>query len=117
MVYLNTSGNLVLAVQPSGYVTVRSPGTYADGTWHHMAATFGADRLDLYVDGVWVANNPSTAAPRSYTGYWHIGYSNLDTLPGNGNQYFAGQLSYAAIYTTTLTRGQVAQHFAAGKAV
>ncbi|WP_375423423.1 LamG domain-containing protein [uncultured Friedmanniella sp.] len=117
LVYLNTSGKLVFAVQPSAYVTVTSPASYTDGSWHLVAATFGTNGLDLYVDGVAVANNPSTAAPRSYSGYWRMGYSNLDAFTDEGSQYFTGQLSYAAVYTSALTAAQVAQHYAAGRAV
>ncbi|PSL03261.1 sialidase-1 [Haloactinopolyspora alba] len=35
----------------AGVTSVAAPGAYADGEWHHVALTRGADGVTLYVDG------------------------------------------------------------------
>lgn len=114
--YMTNAGKLVFGVYNSGVYTITSPSAYNNGAWHHTAATLSPAGLQLYVDGAQVAASTATTAAESYTGYWRIGQDNLSgwtDVPTS--QYFTGQLSYAAVYTTALTATTIAAHNRAGR--
>lgn len=99
-------GRVTWAVFDSAMRTVQSPSTYADGAWHHAAATLGPDGMKLYVDGALVGSRASTTYARGFFGYWKIGG---DSTP-SGTLNFAGDLDEVAVYKTTLPAAAVAQH-------
>src|SRR5690606_18462941 len=49
--------------------TISSPSSVAEG-WHHVAATWDASRMALYVDGSLVAQQPSPSLPTSHPYSW-----------------------------------------------
>ncbi|CAN00085.1 hypothetical protein DOU17_01205 [Clavibacter michiganensis subsp. michiganensis] len=77
-----------------------------------MSPTAG---MTLWLDGRQVAANTSFRAAENTTGWWRIGYDNLDTWPAAGNRYFTGSMRYAAVYSTTLTATQIQNHYNAGR--
>ncbi len=113
-IYLRDSGQLTFGIFAGSAVTVTSPLSYTNGSWHHVAATFGATNGErLYVDGALVASNSSPGTPQSYTGYWRWGGDNL----GGGwparptSDYVNSDLDEIAIYPTELSAQQVAWHY------
>ena len=64
-VWLTPSGQIDFGVYTGQTVTVQSPGSYNDGSWHFMVATQGPDGMHLYVDGQQVASGPTTEARRT----------------------------------------------------
>ncbi|CAQ02869.1 LamG domain-containing protein [Clavibacter sepedonicus] len=116
--YVNTAGQLVFGVytQAAGIMTVTSPGVVTDGAWHHVVSTMSPTAgMTLWLDGVAVAANSTYRTAESTTGWWRIGYDNLDTWPGAGSRYFAGSMRFAAVYSTALTGQQVRNHYNAGR--
>lgn len=99
------------------YQTLTSPSAVTDGKWHYVAATMSSSAgMTLYVDGKTVASNAAYTAASSYSGYWRIGYDNLNGWPGApSDYYFTGSLRYVAAYTSALTAAQIANHYAAGQ--
>ena len=73
----------------SGGIDVRSPGTYADGLWHSVAAVRQGDNLLLYVDGQLVnqktgaaGKSPDNASPLVIGAHEHFGKAPDNALAG-----------------------------------
>lgn len=115
-VYMTNSGQLIFGTNPGTKQTATSASSYNNGAWHHLAATFGAAGMKLYVDGAQVATNANTTA-QNMTGYWRFGYDNLAawTSPPTSN-YFAGTLDEAKIYNRQLSANEVLNEYNAGAA-
>ena len=107
-VYMTNSGQLVFGVFPGSIYTVSTPRAYNDGAWHLVSATYSAATgMRLYVDGTLISSGAAPAAETT-TGYWRIGYDNLNTWPSApASNYFAGSLAQVGIYSTVLTATQV----------
>jgi Concanavalin A-like lectin/glucanases superfamily len=93
---------------------VESTGTYNDGAWHLIDATYSnTARMALSVDGVSVGTN--TGIPQNhYTGYLRIGYGSLagwPNPPASGG--FTGSIADAALYPTVLSTAQITADYAA----
>ncbi|KIF72469.1 fibronectin [Streptomyces sp. AcH 505] len=109
-IYMTNAGNLVFGVYTGSTQTVVSPGTYNDGTWHHVVATQGPGGMTLYVDGAAVGTKNVTTN-QSFTGYWHVGADNLNSWPSQPtSSFFAGQIDETAVYPSVLSATQVANH-------
>jgi trimeric autotransporter adhesin len=112
-VYMLNNGRLRFGTSASGQQSfVESPQSYANGQWHHVAASQGPNGMRLYVDGALVASN-GTSVNATYNGYWRVGG---DSLSGWGSRpssdYFAGALDEVAFYDRALTNAEVADHYA-----
>jgi len=112
-VYMTNTGQLVFGVYSTSIYTVSTPRAYNDGNWHLVSATYSAGTgLRLYVDGALISSGAAPAA-ENITGYWRIGYDNLNTWPSApSSNYFSGALSQVGIYATVLTATQVSQAWA-----
>ncbi|MCW2506973.1 MAG: Signal peptidase [Modestobacter sp.] len=111
-VYLSNAGKLVFGLYNGSYVTIASPGTYNDGAWHLVSATFSAGTgMRLYVDGGLVASGTASTVAETTTGYWRIGYDSLDSGWPNypASAWYAGALAQVSIYDTVLSATQVKQ--------
>lgn len=88
---------------------VTSPASYNDGAWHLAVATFSTSTgMRLYVDGALVGKDPTATVAQNFTGYWRIGYDNVNNWPNQPTSYhFAGSLAHAAIYGPVLSTAQV----------
>jgi PKD repeat protein len=96
------------------YTTVRSTAPVNDGQWHHLVATVGTGGTQLFVDGAQVAGNAAmtTANTRVNPGYWALGTGTLTAFVDTPTSAsLAGTIDETAIYPTTLTSAQVAQHY------
>ncbi|WP_284440282.1 LamG-like jellyroll fold domain-containing protein [Streptomyces vilmorinianum] len=94
--------------------TNTSPNTVTDNEWHHAVVTAQGSTHTLYLDGAQVAQtttvpvtheaNQRTYIGAGYTAWW-------PASPGDGVQYFTGQVDEVAVYPRTLTGDQVARHY------
>ncbi|MCY0954111.1 LamG-like jellyroll fold domain-containing protein [Streptomyces sp. H27-S2] len=94
--------------------TNTSPNTVTDNQWHHAVLTAQGGTQTLYLDGAQAAQatnvpvdhgtNTISVIGAGFTQYW-------PASPGNGVNYFTGQLDEVAIYPRTLTGEQVAKHY------
>ncbi|GLW90564.1 signal peptidase I [Actinokineospora globicatena] len=112
VVYLNSTGKLVFAVNPSTIKSISSTASYNDGTWHHVAASLGAAGMKLYVDGNLVAQDATTTTAQNFTGYWRWGGGGLPNYPNRpSSDYLVGTLDEFAVFGTQLTDAQVRRHY------
>jgi hypothetical protein len=106
-----TTGHYVWNTYSAG--SVISSGLFNDGLWHFVAGVYDGANNYLYVDGV--LNNSSTAAAAGLTGEntdVFLGGNSDFTVVGGNEQYFAGAITQAAIYTNALTGAQIQQLYA-----
>ncbi|MGL4339465.1 MAG: LamG domain-containing protein [Rhodoglobus sp.] len=113
--YINTAGKITFGTYNGATQTVTSPASYNDGLWHHAVGTSSSAGMVLYIDGVAVASNPAFTVSENYSGYWRVGYDNLNGWPAIGaNRFFTGSMRFAAAYSVALTPAQVQRHYIAG---
>ncbi|MET1053245.1 MAG: LamG domain-containing protein, partial [Mycetocola sp.] len=107
--YLDTAGRVVFGAYPNAKRTIQSAAALNNGQWHHVVANLGPSGMELYVDGVRVAQRTDTTSGQSYTGYWRIG----GDLSWAGANYFPGAIDEVAVYPAPLSAQQVSSHYAA----
>ncbi|MEO7425545.1 MAG: DUF2341 domain-containing protein [Fibrobacteria bacterium] len=102
LIDMYTDGTVINGVYPPTVPGTPMPteGTYKilpgliplnDGQWHHVATRLSAKGQALFVDGVKVAEDPSTAEAENIGGYWRIGFGNhSDWEPAGTSAYFQG---------------------------
>ncbi|HVC09386.1 MAG TPA: LamG domain-containing protein, partial [Elusimicrobiota bacterium] len=100
-IYMGSSGQIYFGVYPGSVKTIVSGNGYDDGNWHFVAASLGPAGMKLYIDGVKVAGNTGVTTAQSYTGYWKVGYDNLNGWTGAAGNYFNGSIDEVKIYSTT----------------
>jgi signal peptidase I len=115
-VYMLDSGQLSFGVYDGTTHTITSPAAYNDGRWHLVTASFApAPGMRLYVDGVQVAKDTTVSAAQNFTGYWRIGYDNIDSWPNApASYYFQGAVAHAAVFPAVLSATEVADQYGAG---
>ncbi|HTW21668.1 MAG TPA: LamG-like jellyroll fold domain-containing protein [Mycobacteriales bacterium] len=108
-IWVDSAGHLVWGVWPNQEEQVTSPGSYADGNWHQVAASVGPAGLLLYVDGSLVASNTSVTVPQVFDGYWRLGDGNENNVWTDPppNVLWQGSLAQVAVYPAQLTAAQI----------
>lgn len=105
-IYMDGSGRVIFGVYPNDLRTVQSDAGYNDGQWHQVVANLGPTGMQLYIDGVRVAQRSDTTSGQDYRGYWRIGGDSSWA----GNNYFAGSIDDVAIYDAPLSVQKVNDH-------
>ena len=122
VLYVDSGGRVSFGLSLRGadrvtrYTTVRSPAPVNNGQWHHVVGTVGPGGTTLYVDGAQVAGNASLISgnPRVGPAFWAIGTGLLTNAPdAPSSTALNGSIDELAVYPTTLTSAQVANHYAA----
>jgi len=118
-IYMANDGKILFGAKPGGvYRTATSIASYNDGNWHMATATMSAAGIVLYVDGVQVGSNTLATSGENYTGYWRIGYDNIDGWPSTPtNRYFTGDLDDVFVYNRALSAAEVTNLYNAGNGV
>ncbi len=127
-IYMMNDGQLTFGVYNRAVKTIETPNTYNDGAWHYVVATYNSSarsrNMKFYVDGRRIGTN-TTSSARRFTGYWRVGYDNLNGWNldpwGSNSQgttqphsyHFRGTIGDVAVYPTALSAAQVAAHYAA----
>jgi len=116
MLWIDPAGQVVWGVYNGSTHEATSTSSYADGTWHFVAASIGSGGQKLFVDGVQVGSTSAKTAQSGFTGWWSIGLSGI--LHGGWpdpptGAYFNGSLAQVAVIPTQLTAAQVSSLAAA----
>jgi hypothetical protein len=103
-------------------VTFTFPFPIADGNLHHVALTYSATSLILWIDGV--AGGSGTATSSTFTGSTSMlctlgsAAVNAQTFPGvpaYDGAPLIGTLGYFAVYPSALSQTRLAAHYEAGR--
>lgn len=114
-VYLDNAGHIVWGVNNGAQKTITTASTYTDGSWHHVAASLGSGGMNLYVDGIKQATDPTTTSAGNYTGYWRMGYDNLSGWPSAPtSNYLAATIDEARVVSRQLADAEVKNDYTAG---
>jgi hypothetical protein len=108
ILYMDRNGKLGFILNTGGAATTMSSLSYRDKAWHfayvsltQLSVSLGLglglgvlSTVTLYVDGVSVASGGGLLVGlSSYSGYWHVGESQVSGLAAAPSNYFAGSLS------------------------
>lgn len=85
------------------------PGSVPPGRWIHLAARFDGDRVDVFVQGVRVAQAELRAGPGTFAGPWVVG------MRPDGHVGFRGLLDEVRVFGRGLSDAEIAS-FSAGDA-
>jgi len=88
------------SIGPDIFTDIRSPLAYNDGTWHHAAGVLRNGLVELYVDGVLVAQD-TTNPVRFVRG-------STQTILRRIASDFVGGIDEVRIFTRALTAGEIA---------
>lgn len=99
-IYMTNTGQLRFGIGAN--ITIISPKSYNDNSWHLAIATLDGSGMKLYVDGVLVASSVSSTG-LTYTGYLRVGNDNLTTWTGAPtSNFFNGQVAEPFTDTTSV---------------
>ncbi|MEO1239668.1 MAG: LamG-like jellyroll fold domain-containing protein, partial [Pseudomonadota bacterium] len=107
------NGSVQVRIQDTSqsYYLQSASGLITDGTWHHVAVSFGPEGLALYVDGVEADTNSYTGGLAGNTEPWTLGATQQhsgDSVANSLNRFFEGTLDEFAIYDTQLSPADIA---------
>src|SRR2546422_10062851 len=86
------------SIGPDVFTEIVSPLAYNDGDWHHAAAVLRSGLVELYVDGMLVAQdttNPITSVRTS-----------TQTILGQVASGFVGDIDEVLVFSRSLTRSE-----------
>lgn len=112
--YVDAGGRLSFGVNSGSRLTLRSPGRVDNGAWHHVVGTLGSSGMQLFLDGVRVANRTDITSGQAYNGYWRIGTDTLSGWPNRsllGGDRYTGAIDDVAVYPTVLSAAAVQDHY------
>ena len=87
-----------------------TPGTYNDGAWHHVAATYDGATLSIYVDG-------AVAASAARSGAVATGTSPVQVGQRTNFGGWQGSLDEVAFYDHALAPARLQAHYNAGTSI
>lgn len=96
--FLNASGILYFVGENNDYYTNT---LIADGNWHHVAATYEASTLKIYIDGA--LNATVTKVLNTNNNFFNIGAS-CNPTPG---EFFNGSIDEVRVWNTARTAEQI----------
>jgi hypothetical protein len=108
-VYMTDSGHIYFGVAaPTGIGIVRSGQSQNDDEWHHVTATLSGQGMKLYIDSTLVDSDPYATSAENYSGYWKIGYGNLNYWENApSNYYFQGIVDEIRIWSVERTQAEI----------
>lgn len=105
--YLTPNGQVYLGLtNANGYQTIHSAAGYADGQWHHVAGTLSGEGLQLYLDGLLVAQDPAITNGRTDCGYWLLG-TGEPNWPGMYENYLCSEVDELQIWTVARSAEEI----------
>ncbi len=123
-IYLNGSGNLEARLQSaSASYFVTSPAAVTEGEWHHVAFTFGAGGMVLYLDGQVVDSDGYTGGLGTTSGgagnYEPIAIGAGTKTSGNlsvtpVNEFYTGLIDEVAVFGIPLNAETIKEIYGVG---
>lgn len=107
----NSAGTRILVLDfnnPSSR-NIFTPGSFNDGSWHHISYVRGTSNSSLFIDGQFISSTVSTKPNLSNTSRLFIGAAG-DGLSVLG-LYFKGRISIIQLYNRDLSESEVFQNY------
>lgn len=108
-IHINPGGSIRFLIHhgraPTGYSALDSASIVADGTWHHVAATFNRGAMRITVDGTLGATQARAPVESIPTSVGPLLVARRDTE----KLYFSGMLSDLRIWNTALAERDIQQ--------
>jgi hypothetical protein len=113
---MTDTGKVMFGVYPGGFQSLSSTDSYNDGAWHQAVGQVGPGGMKLFVDGEQVASNAAITTAESYSGWWRVGYDNLNGWPNPPTSYFfGGTVDDAVVWSSALSSADVLAAYRAGR--
>lgn len=113
-VWMDGSGRLNFGTWLGWAATLSSSASYNDDEWHQVTATLGEAGMNLYVDGLRVAERTDVAGGQDYSGVWRIGGDNMSGWPNQPvSANFNGIIDEVAIFESQIDASSVLNLFQA----
>lgn len=80
-----------------------------DGNWHFVAGVYNGSTISLYVDGVLNGSSAAGSLTADNMNDVWLGGNAAFTIVGSNEQFFAGALAHAAVFTNALSAPQIQQ--------
>ncbi len=108
-IFMNDAGQVYFGVYPGAVRVLNTTTSYNDGNWHMVTASLSSTNgMSLYIDGSLISTDPTTTTAENYTGYWRIGFDNLNGWGVTSSSfYFNGNLDDVFIYNRAITASEV----------
>ena len=108
--YVHNGALLVYIEDETGRYEINA-GAPVSGQWHHVALSFGANGMELYLDGTLVGSNAYTGGiGNSFQNPLLIGASSYNSDPGTANyldHYFHGSIAEVALLDSQLSQTEI----------
>ena len=105
------SGKAIASSRNTTTRTATSTTDVDNGVWHHVVGVFTNDNLrEIYVDGVWEANNTDAVTYAASVNRWSIGRYG-DSSP---DFYLTGSISDVRVFSQALTYPEIRKLYRAG---
>ncbi|GAA5227763.1 LamG domain-containing protein [Paeniglutamicibacter antarcticus] len=113
-VWMDNSGKLHFGTWIGSAATVSSSNSYNDNEWHQVVVSLSPGGMNLYVDGLKVAERADVSSGQDYSGVWRIGGDNMNGWPNQpSSTSFNGTLDEVAIFDEPLGDQKVLELFQA----
>ena len=108
--YVHNGSMFVYIEDETGRYEINA-GAPVSGQWHHVALSFGANGMELYLDGTLVGSNAYTGGiGNSFQNPLLIGASSYNSDPGTANyldHYFHGSIAEVALLDSQLSQTEI----------
>ncbi|NOZ35860.1 MAG: T9SS type A sorting domain-containing protein [Chlorobi bacterium] len=104
MIYMDDAGRVYFGLLDGTAKTISTTESYNDDNWHLFTASLSSSGAELYVDGVLKAEDTNIINGGNYTGWWKIGYDEIDAAFSNvpSSMYFRGTVDEIRVYNRKL---------------
>ena len=106
--YSTTNGELMFGLEGADWSWAKSGVVPQLSQWYHVAGTWGAGGINIYVDGVLMGSNPYTGPVPNVVNYSLLGRSSWP------NSVTDGLIDEFSLYSRALSASEIAAIYAAG---
>lgn len=113
-IWMDNSGKIHFGTWVNSAATVASASSYNDNEWHQVVASLGTNGMNLYIDGLKVAERTDVTNGQAYSGVWRIGGDNMNGWPNQPSSTdFNGTLDEVAIFNEVIGSQKVLELYQA----
>lgn len=108
-IYIKPNGNVEFYVFNGSQKYCTAFGNYKDNVWHNVVSVLSSAGMQVYIDGVLLAENNSVTSAQNYIGYWRVGGLQL-----GGNNTIIGNIDDIGLWSRVLTPNEISTIYQQG---